>query len=219
MPDYTIQLRECRHLARDTYTLTFDRPPGFTFVPGQYIRFRTGALERDYTLTSSPDSDHLEIFLRLFPEGRFTPQVVKAPVGETFAIKGPLGYFRFQSDPQAAVLLATGTGVAPFLAFARAGVRGFTLLQGAAEPEGLYFSDELRRAADRYWACLSGARATPATAEPAWQFRGRITDRLALMPPHPYHFYLCGSAGMVRDVIGIIDRRFPDAVVFTETFY
>ena len=199
--------------------MKFDRPSGFTFLPGQYIRFRAGAAKRDYTLISPPDSEGLEICLRLFPEGHFTPRLTKAPMGQSFTIEGPLGYFLFQSDPNTAALLATGTGIAPFLAFARAGVTGFTLLHGATDQEGLYFSDELRRAAGRYTACLSGGPNDPSAADPPWVFRGRITDQLSALAPEPRHFYLCGSAGMVRDAVRAIDQRFPEAAVFTETFY
>jgi NAD(P)H-flavin reductase len=219
MPTHKLHLQERRHLGGDVYVLRFDRPPNFAFVPGQYIRFSTGGVKRDYTLISPPEGADLEICLRLIPEGRFSPLLIEAPVGQAYTVDGPLGYFHFQSEPQMAIFLATGTGVAPFLAFARAGVRGFTLFHGAASPEGLYFSEELRAAAGTYKACVSGTVDSAAEAGPPWICQGRITDLLAAMPPRPYHFYLCGGGGMVRDAVLTIDQRFPEAVVFTEPFY
>jgi benzoate/toluate 1,2-dioxygenase reductase component len=217
MPTHTIHLCKRRRLAGHVYCLWFDRPPGFRFVPGQYIRFDAGGVHRDYTLISPPEGTELEICLRRVPEGRFSPQLPEASMGQPFTIKGPLGYFQFQSDPSAAVFLATGTGIAPFLAFARAGVRGFTLFHGGSEPDRLYFSEELRRAAGTYRACVTAAVGPQAGAP--WIGRGRVTDLLSTLPPGSYHFYLCGSMEMVHDAIRIIDQRFSEAAVFTETFY
>jgi benzoate/toluate 1,2-dioxygenase reductase component len=217
MPTHTIHLRKCHNLAGHVYLLRFDRPPSLRFVPGQYIRFNAGGVHRDYTLINPPEGAELEICLRLVPEGRFSPQLIKAPMWQPFTIEGPLGYFQFQSDPSAAVFLATGTGIAPFLAFARAGVRGFTLFHGASEHDSLYFSEELRRAAGTYRACVS-ADVGPEASVP-WIGRGRVTDLLSTLPFGSYHFYLCGSADMVHDAVRIIDQRFPEAAVFTETFY
>jgi benzoate/toluate 1,2-dioxygenase reductase component len=217
MPAHTIHLRKRHRLADQVYLLRFDRPPGFCFAPGQYIRFSAEGIHRDYTLISPPEGIELEICVRLVPEGRFSPYLIKAPMGQPFTIEGPMGYFQFQSDPPASVFLATGTGVAPFLAFARAGVRGFTLFHGASEPDMLFFSEELRLAAGTYRACVSAATGPQARAP--WIGRGRVTELLSTLPPGSYHFYLCGSAEMVHDALGLIDQRFPEAAVFTETFY
>jgi ferredoxin-NADP reductase len=217
MPTHTIYLRKCRRLIGDVYLIRFDRPPGLRFKPGQYIRFSAGGVHRDYTLICPPSGIELEICLKLVPGGRFSPHLIGAQRGQRFTIEGPLGYFQFQSDPRRSVFLATGTGVAPFLAFARAGVRGFTLLHGASEPDTLYFSQELRAAAATYRACVSAAPG-PGTLPP-WIGRGRVTDRLAALPPGSYHFYLSGSAEMVHEAVRIIDQRFIEAAVFTETFY
>jgi benzoate/toluate 1,2-dioxygenase reductase component len=217
MPTHTLILRKRSRLAGDVYLLRFDRPPGLRFVPGQYIRFNPGGVYRDYTLICPPEGAELEICLRRVAEGRFSPHLIEAPIGQRFTIEGPLGYFRFQGDPRAAVFLATGTGVAPFLAFVRTGVRGFTLLHGASAPDALYFSAELRAAAGTYRACVSTAGGPGGL--PPWIGRGRVTDLLATLPSGFYHFYLSGGADMVHDAIRIIDQRFPEAAVFTETFY
>jgi ferredoxin-NADP reductase len=54
----------------------------------------------------------------------------------------------------------------------------------------------------------------------AGAFAGRVTvyllDHLA---SGAYDFYLCGNAKMIRDVILLVDQKFPDLLVYTETFY
>jgi hypothetical protein len=34
-----------------------------------------------------------------------------------------------------------------------------------------------------------------------------------------YDFSLCGREEMIRDVILLVDQRFPDSLVYTESFY
>ncbi|MDJ0781622.1 MAG: FAD-binding oxidoreductase [Desulfosarcinaceae bacterium] len=218
MPFYTLHLEACRRLRADYYLLRFKRPTRFSFTPGQYIRFHHQGVVRDYTLINAPDDTHLEICLRHLPEGRFTPALVGATAGQTFDVEGPLGYFRFQSDPATAVFVATGSGIAPFVAYVRAGVRGFTLLHGAATAAALLFGEEMRSAAADYQTCLSKSSSGDAT-QPGETSTGRVTDLLRSMPPRHCHFYLCGSAAMIGDALNIIDDRFEGATVFTERFY
>ena len=221
MSAYTIHLLHRWRLSRDVFVLRFERPSGFTFEPGQYIRFHRGERLRDYTLVSSTKNRWLEICVRQLPGGGLTQELIAAPLGQPFLIEGPQGYFRFQSEPGEAVFIATGTGIAPFVAFVRAGARGFTLLQGAPTAEALLFGEEMRRSAGTYLGCLSAPsdEVADATVGPAWQFQGRVTEALGSLPIRPYQFYLCGGTAMIRDTIRIIDARFQGAAVFTETFY
>jgi ferredoxin-NADP reductase len=41
----------------------------------------------------------------------------------------------------------------------------------------------------------------------------------AELPDGSYDFYLCGGGNMVREVMGWVDARFPQARIFTERFY
>lgn len=219
MSIHDLRLVAADSVSKDLHLLRFERPSDFNFEPGQYIRFHHEAVVRDYTLINPPAADLLEICVRHRPEGRFTPTLIGAPLGRSFTVEGPLGYFRFQSAPEMAVFVATGTGIAPFLAFARAGVRGFCLLHGAASEDALPFEAELRAAAGRYHSCLGQAGTVLDGAAPSRQERGRVTDLLRLLAPGAYHFYLCGNRVMIRDAIRIIDERYEGSPVFTETFY
>lgn len=113
--------------------------------------------------------------------------------------------------------MATGTGVTPFVAFARSGIRDFVLLHGVRTPDELYYQDELSPAADRYVPCIS----TPLPAEShSHYFAGRVTRYLTTeLRPGRYDFYLCGRKEMIRDTILIIDDHFEGSRVFTEIFF
>jgi ferredoxin-NADP reductase len=218
MTRYTIQLEQRRQLSENCFLLRFSRPADFDFTPGQFVRFTDHQRLRDYTLVNGPRDDCLEICVRLLPGGHFTPALIQAPLGQTFEVDGPMGYFHFEATEQAAVFIATGTGIAPFVAFARAGVGGFTMLHGVGKAGELYFRETLQASAGRYVACLSAP--DDGRPLPPWACRQRVTDYLqTTLTPGAYQFYLCGSAAMIRDAILIIDERFAGAPIFTETFY
>lgn len=209
------RLLERRRLTAGTFELRISRPPGFAFQAGQRIALRTEATERDYTLVSAPADDDLVVLVRLIPAGRVTPFLDQAPIGSELLFSGPSGYFCLRPDPRPTVMVASGTGIAPFTAMVRAGARPLALLHGVRTAEELYYRAELQTAAERYVPCLSAKALLPAGA-----FGGYVTDYLQTrLDPLTCDFYLCGRMEMIRDAMQIIDTRFPDARVYTEAFF
>ncbi|MGB7921448.1 MAG: FAD-dependent oxidoreductase [Desulfobacterales bacterium] len=212
---YDTALMERRQLSDNTFEAVFSRPFGFEFTAGQRIRLIHGGLERDYSLASAPDDAALVLCIRQVAAGRFSPLLSSTPIGTAFTFSGPHGYFVFQASARPPVFVATGTGVAPFAAMARAGVSGFTLLHGVRQAGERYYASLFRSKARRYVACLSEEDPSEGGT-----FHGRVTDYLAShLEPDRYEFYLCGRAEMVRDVIWLVDDRFPGSMVYTEIFY
>jgi len=215
--NYTIHVIGRRWLNERIFEIRFDRPPGFDFQPGQKIGFRFQAATWDYTLLGPVESPELSLCVRHLPEGRFSPRLATVKPGEPFQITAASGFFTFRPSSRQAVFVATGTGVAPFVAFARAGVRGFDLFYGVRSAADLVYGPELAAAARAYRPCLSDP---PAAAGDPGFFAGRVDACLAQrLAPGMYDFYLCGKGDMIRNVMRLIDERFPDSRVFTETFF
>jgi ferredoxin-NADP reductase len=205
-------------LSAKTFELELSRPASFQFRPGQRIRFLHRGLERDYSLLSRPDSRRLGLCVRHLPTGIFSSILAAAEIGTSFTFTGPHGYFTFQRSPRAQVLVATGTGVAPFLSMIRSGAVGFTMLHGVPTVEELYYRSEFATAASLYVPCLS--HSPPGSVVPPGAYRGWVTAYLREhLPPGAYDFYLCGRREMIRDVTGLVDERFPDSRVYAEIFY
>ena len=114
-----------RWLTPLTFEVRFHRPEGFDFRPGQKISVFHKAVYRDYSLVGAVDDDELVICVRLVKDGRLTPVLARSREGDRYQITPAFGHFLFQSRNRPAVLIATGTGVAPFVAYARDGVTGF----------------------------------------------------------------------------------------------
>jgi benzoate/toluate 1,2-dioxygenase reductase subunit len=215
---FTAELLRRSWLSAKTFELELSRPHSFHFRPGQRIRFLHEGLERDYSLLSQPDSPRLGLCVRHLPAGLFSSVLAAAEIGTSFTISGPHGYFIFQRSLRPPVLVATGTGVAPFLSMTRSGITGFTMLHGVKTAEELYYRSDFGAAASLYVPCLS--QPSPGSALPPGAYRGRVTEYLRdHFPSGAYDFYLCGRREMIRDVTLLVDERFPGSPVYVEIFH
>jgi ferredoxin-NADP reductase len=218
MARFTLRLTNRKWLTDATFELTFDRPSGFTYMAGQRIRLTLDNVARDYSLISTPDDTALSICIRHIPDGTLTPLLANLDYGRDIDASGPLGYFTWYASTRPAVCVATGTGVAPFLAFVRSGARPRLLLHGVRNIEDLFYRDELASAADRYMPCLSSVKQRADVDNDV--FAGRVTTYLAQnLPTRRYDFYLCGRGAMIREVTHLVDRYFPGSKIFSERFY
>jgi len=202
-------------LTETTIELRLQRPEGFEFKPGQYIRLHHDDLERDYSLASGPDDTELRLVVRIFSQGRVSTFLSNVEDRMQLSFSGPMGYFVFQPSDRTPVFVATGTGVAPFVAMSRAGLRGYICLQGAKDHAGLLYRRELEKNASRYVPCLTGLDIPDKSV-----YSGRVTAYLEQLDTgRAYDFYLCGHQDMIHDAFGIIDDRFADSHVHSEVFY
>jgi ferredoxin-NADP reductase len=203
-----------RWLTEHVFELSVERPEGFSFIPGQKVRLSLHDITREYTLINSLDAAELTVCIRHVADGRLSPLLAQVGPGELVTLSAATGYFIYQSLERRAVFIATGTGIAPFLAFIRDGVRNFYCLHGARRESELLYRDEVEAAAGEYIPCLSVFEGNG----PFWS--GRVTAYLEkALKKEDYDFYLCGKGEMVRDALRIIDLKFPGSRVFMETFF
>ena len=203
-----------RWLTGHVFEISFERPRGFSFIPGQKVLLTIDDITRQYTLINQPDASELTICVGHVSDGRLTPLLARARPGEIVTLSAAAGFFTYQSLGRRAVFVATGTGIAPFLAFIRNGVRDFCCLQGATSESELLYRDEVEQASRDYIPCLSA----PESNGLSWN--GRVTSYLEQrLAKERYDFYLCGNGDMIRDAIRIIDLKFTGSRVFMETFF
>ena len=209
------KLLKRRWLTEKTFEAVLSRPAGFGFTPGQRIRLLHQSLERDYSLVNETVAKDLTLCIRCVAGGMFSPLLAKAAIGMPFKFTGPHGYFVYRKSVRRPVFVATGTGIAPFTALARSGIKDYLLLHGVRKQKELYYSELLRQNARQYIACLT----EEAQAESGY-FQGRVTEFLETqLETSAYDFYLCGREDMIRDVIWLVDDKFPGSLVYTEIFY
>jgi ferredoxin--NADP+ reductase len=224
--------------------LRFKPDRSFNFVPGQYatIAVEDGdkLIARPYSIVSSPHEPLLEFFIELVPDGALTPRLWALKPGDHVLIRNRMaGTFVLAQEDGLTnhLMIATVTGVAPYISIARAqaleigcgkpAVHHLYILHGASQSADLGgYKDELARLACGGWLRYIPTVSRP-WEDPEWTGEtGRVEelirkylDRFSLDPGRTFA-YLCGHPRMIENAQGILKRaRFPDARVKVEQFF
>lgn len=119
-----------RRWSEKLFSVRVSRSPAFRFTPGQWVRLGIPSgsglpgsiIWRPYSMVSADYDDYLEFFSILVPGGAFSSRLAAAGIGDTLYVeKQPYGYLtaaRFTGGRHL-WLLASGTGVAPYLSILR----------------------------------------------------------------------------------------------------
>lgn len=179
---------------------------------------------RSYTLVSDPDDAQLEFFIELVPGGRLSEPMSTLSEGSAVALgTAAKGSFVVDSSVANHVLVATVTGIAPFVSMLRDQARGgfpagrFIVLHGASHARELGYGDELGELAaahgDRveYRATVSrpNARLNRDWVGATGRVDTLVPDLLNRrdLPSNNTAVYACGNSGMIRNVRAIARRH------------
>ena len=154
---HTLKLLEKKELAEGTMAFYFDKPEGFSYVPGQYAFFFIGEkglfkkkLVRHFTLITIPEEDRLGFATRMRAESDFKTKLNAMPLGSTLSMRGPAGEFTLPASAGAPVVfLSGGIGVTPCYsmlkeAAATGSARQLTLFYSNRNPKSTAFLEELK---------------------------------------------------------------------------
>ena len=214
----TVELLQRRWLSKNAFEIELSRPPSFTFKAGQTVLLIHRSIKRHYSLLSSPEDPNLTLCVHHLPEGQLSSVLAGAEIGFQLKLTGPHGYFTFQPSSRRPVFIATGTGIAPFVSFARSGITDFILLHQAISADELYYQSFFHEITPKYFSCLPKAP----SPEPSFPnvFCGKISECIRKnLRSGSYDFYLCGEREMIREVILLVDEMYPQSRVYTEVFY
>jgi benzoate/toluate 1,2-dioxygenase reductase component len=215
-PVHSVAVLRHQWLSANAFELVLEKPQGFSFRAGQKVLVELLGDNREYSLASSPNDNELVLCIRFVKNGTLSSRLAAATNGERVRISDAYGFFVYR--PGRAVFVATGTGVAPFVAYAKSGIRGYALIHGVREQEDLYYRDILQNSVENYVPCLT--EKMPFEEKPSGCFDGRVTTYIAnKLPQGRYDFYLCGNGTMIRDVTLLIDQKFSDSRMFSEAFF
>ena len=223
MPDYpgviqTVEVLQRCWLSKKAFEIELSRPPAFEFKAGQTVLLIHASIKRHYSLLSAPNDPNLALCVHHLPEGQLSSVLANAEIGCQLKLTGPHGYFTFQPSGRMPVFIATGTGIAPFLSFARSGVTDFVLLHQAVSAGELYYQSYFHKITPNYFPCLSEAPITESLHPNL--FCGRISECIRKnLPSGSYDFYLCGERETIREVTLLADEMYPQSRVYTEVFY
>jgi ferredoxin-NADP reductase len=157
---YIVKLLESAEIAEGTMAFKFEKPTGYSFLPGQATDWtlinppETDAegTSRSFTICAAPDDAFLRFATRM-RDTAFKRTMKKMNVGDTISIEDPWGEFTLHEDTTIeAVFLAGGIGVTPSISAIRDAAltgasRKITVFSSNRRPEDAPFMDELEEAA------------------------------------------------------------------------
>lgn len=187
---------EVRMVNCDLFEFVVERN-GLEFVPGDCVAIYTDTdKSRPYSIASGSDEEELRFIIRKMEGGEVSPWLMDRQPGEIIRITPPFGWFRPGQGIGGApfVFIATGTGIAPFLAYRKTFETPpkYCLYGVRHETDAIGYS-ELQN-----WCPTQLAISREATKI---YHEGRVTDLLDQLPRKSgIHYYCCGLESMVNEV-------------------
>lgn len=225
---------EVQPLTPSLFTLRTTRDAGFRFVAGQFARLGVTKADgsvvwRAYSMASSPHDEFLEFFSIVVPGGEFTSELSRLRAGDELLVeKLATGYLTLDRfvDGRDLWMLATGTGVAPFVSI----LQDFAVWEKFEHIKLVYSAREGQELA--YRELIAGLEQRDYLADYAGKLQfipivtreqvpgtlhGRITDLiqngeleeaagLELVPEHS-RVMICGNPQMIDDTRQLLKGR------------
>jgi ferredoxin--NADP+ reductase len=241
------RILERRDFSEDLWMIRVDPGGPFSFKAGQYatlgVDHEGKRIERAYSIVSSPYEEGLEFFLELVPQGELTPKLYKLQTGETMLCR-KIAKGRFTLDLRSGrtkhLLLATVTGIAPFVSYVRTLYRDWKAgnspmpgnhklycIQGGSRSWEFGYREEMERyAAEVPWLKFVATISRP-WEDAAWTGEtGRVDDLVRRyvsdwgLKPTETAGYLCGHPTMIENGRGILQRAgWQKGSIFEEAYF
>ena len=228
------RLLEVQTLTPTLFTLRTTRDPGFRFTAGQFarlgVRKPSGSIVwRAYSMVSAPHDEFLDFFSIVVPDGEFTSELSRLEVGDELLIdKQAFGFLTLDRFPDGRDLwlLATGTGLAPFLSILQdfevwQRFERIVLVYSARTGSELAYQPLIRELPEREYLEGAGSKLSYLPVVTREQLPGALNGRitrlieigeleraagLELTPEHS-RIMLCGNPQMIEDTRQMLKAR------------
>ena len=212
---------ENRHWTDALFSLRLEGA-ALSFQAGQFVRIALDIngerVARAFSFVNPPDDPVLEFYGVIVPEGPLSPRLAKLAPGDTlYVAHNPAGFLVLSEVPDAETLwlVATGTGIAPFLSILRTETpwqrfRNIVLVHAVRYERELTYKDVVRGTAARYVTFVSREAAAGSLAGriPAAMADGRLEQAAGIkLAPETSHVMLCGNPQMLRDATAALMAR------------
>lgn len=156
MTTHEVRLQAREEIAEGTMAFHFEKPPGFSFKPGQAIDVilmdppttEAESSRHTFSLVSAPFQGDVTVATRM-RDSEFKRALKALPIGSPAKLEGPFGSLTLHcSRARPAVFIAGGIGITPFMSILRQATRDqlpqhLILLYSNHRPEDTAFLAEL----------------------------------------------------------------------------
>ena len=237
MPTHRIKLMRREEVAEGTVAFYFEKPDGFQFTAGQFLRFslidppETGdeGDSRSFSIASAPRETDLMIATRM-RDTAFKRVLKLMPIGSEIEVKGPYGRMTLHEDEsRPAVFLTGGIGITPFRsmmveATTTVHKHQLYLFYSNRRPEDAAFLDELTAVSNRnpnyvFIPTMTSAAASKVTwtGETGYINREKLARFIDDLTAPIY--YVAGPAGMVSAIrTTLADAGVDEGAIRAEEF-
>lgn len=209
-----LQVTEIKHYTESLFRIRTERPSSFRFTAGEFTMVgMEGTPKRAYSLTSGPYDDYLEFYSIKVPDGPLTSRLRHIQVGDYLEVSekttGTLTLANLELGGNL-WLLATGTGIAPFISILRDPTTydhfdSIHVYWSVREAQDLESYDSFLQAQPiKYTATV--------TQDPQWRGHNkRITTFIRAgeivpnLEPSEHKVMICGSIDFNREVAEMFD--------------
>jgi ferredoxin--NADP+ reductase len=222
------------HWTDNLFSFTATRNPAFRFVNGQFtmigLEVEGKPLLRAYSMVSTNYEEKLEFFSIKVPDGPLTSRLQHIKEGDRILVgKKPVGTLVLDNltPGRFLYLLATGTGLAPFMAIIRdpetyERFEKVILVHGCRQIAELAYGETITQAlpGDEYLGDMIREKLVyyPTVTREPFRHRGRLTDLVTSgqlftdigqepFDPARDRVMLCGSPQMLEDMRRILQER------------
>ncbi len=218
---HSLSIKNIRKETTDTVSISFNIPEelkdDYTFVPGQYLTFRTNIdgkeVRRSYSICSAPNSGELRVAVKQINYGVFSTYantILKE--GEHLDVAIPEGKFILKTSKENKknyAAFAAGSGITPIMAMIKDVLKNepkstFVLLYGNKSSKSTIFHDELNALKKEFFGRFYLYYTYTETNESEALF-GRIdTEKVNYILKNKHksytfdNFYLCGPEEMIN---------------------
>ncbi|HEY6865052.1 MAG TPA: ferredoxin--NADP reductase [Burkholderiales bacterium] len=211
---------ENRHWTENLFSLRVEGG-SLAFRAGQFVRIALDVegqrVARAFSFVNPPQDPVLEFYGIIVPEGPLSPRLARLRAGDTlYVAPNPAGFLVLDEVPQADTLwlVATGTGLAPFLSILRTDepwrrFRNVVLVHAVRHAHELAYRELIAGTRARYVTFVSREAHAGSLAGriPAAVRDGRLESAAAVAIDERSHFMLCGNPQMLRDMTEALAAR------------
>ena len=121
-PIVSLKILETSYITHDVKCFVLEKPPGYSFVPGQSVNVSINLPEwknaiRPFTFTNLPEDNYLEFIIKIYRDRNgVTKKLDSINAGDELILHDVFGTIQYK---ESGVFISAGSGITPFLSIFR----------------------------------------------------------------------------------------------------